>query len=379
MERNFAKINFIGFVSNAIFIFAIFFMALYLKEAGFSGAEIGLLTGLFSITAIFTYFSAGVVNDVLTTRGVIIAGLFMFAVFLVGISLTASFFALVLLFLIGSAGKDIVRRTLENAVLKTSSEKKGRRFGTFMFFLTVGSAAGLLSGAFLVGFLDFKTVFVILAALMALMILPAITLEKIPVAIVKLGEYKKDLLNKKTLLLSALLFLFAMHWGAEYTSYSLFLKEGLGLNIFLIGVYMSIPIAIYGITSIYFGGKLDKAANYKKIFVSGLFASGIGHILMVNTNLIFSFLFRVLHEIGDGMADVTRMFWVSLIFSQERIGGDYGAVLVIMMLGAFTGSVIFGPIGELLGYGAPLIISGTIVVAEALLIAAYLLLFRRKS
>ena len=378
MEKNFAKINFIGFVTNAAIFFVIFFMPIYLKQSGFNGFEIGFLMAIFSITAIFTYFAIGVVNDILTVKGVLILSLFLLAVFLLGVSTNVSFFALVLLFLVGSMGKDFIRRSLENVVLKITGNETGKKLGTFIFFLTMGTVAGLLTVSFIAGFLDFKSSFLILAGLMLLMILPVITLEKIPVFRSRLLEYKEDVFNKKTLLFSVLLFIFGLHWGAEHTSYSLYLQEGLGLGLFNIGIYMAIPIAFYAITGLYFGRKIDDAWSYKKLFIIGIFISGIGHFFMVNSDVLISFLFRVFHEIGDGLFEVTKMVWVSLLFSRERIGGSFGVVMTISMLGAFTGSLIFGPMGEALGYGVPLQISGIIITAEAVLIAAYFTFSRRK-
>lgn len=378
METNFARISIVGFITQAVAFFALFFMPIYLKGLGFDGLEIGILMGVFSITAIFTYFAVGYANDVLTVRGVLIISLLMLAVFLIGISLTASFFALIILFLIGSIGKDFVRRSLENTALKISEKEKGKKLGTFILIITLGTTVGLLVGSFIAGVLDFKAAFIALAVLMILTIIPVWGLKNIPVAKIKISEYKSEIFRKKTLLFSALLFIFGLHYGAEYTSYTLFLKESLGLSIFNIGIYMAIPIAIYAITAYYFGKKIDKAWDHKKLFVAGILMSGIGHYFMVTPDLLISFMFRVLHEIGDGLFEITKLIWVSLMFSREKIGGSFGFVMTITMLGAFVGSLVFGPLGESMGYGLPLQISGVIIVAEALLLGAYLFFIRRK-
>jgi MFS family permease len=234
----------------------------------------------------------------------------------------------------------------------------------------------LIGGALLV-YLAFGFTFALVAFLFLLLLIPISKLEKIPTANISMQVYSKEFLNLRTILFSVALFFFTLHWGAEHTSYGLYLSNSLHLNTFLMGAYISIPIFFLGLFA-YFGGQwIDrKHISHRKIFIIGIFVSGLGQIMMVNPDVFISFGWRVFHEIGDGLFFVSQLVWVSLLFGQKSIGGNYGMVYTIMVLGAFAGALVFAPLGEAQGYGAPLVISGAILVIESFLIAGYFALRR---
>ncbi|UCD07335.1 MAG: hypothetical protein JSW41_05955, partial [Candidatus Aenigmatarchaeota archaeon] len=94
----------------------------------------------------------------------------------------------------------------------------------------------------------------------------------------------------------------------------------------------------------------------------GLIISGFAHILMTIPQVYISFVFRAIHEVGDGIAGVSLLFWIGRKFKESRLGGDSGIFFVIMTMGQFTGSIIYGPIGFTYGYSLPLIISGVVTI-----------------
>lgn len=186
----------------------------------------------------------------------------------------------------------------------------------------------------------------------------------------KLFEYKRDIFKKKVLLFMLSVFLFSLHYGAEMTSYSLFLKNNFNLDLGTMGLYMASAIVLLAVAQIYFGKKVQKGMNPKHVFYFGLLVSGIGHILFsIQSDVWISFIFRCIHEIGDGAMIFSIFYGIVKIFNIERIGGNSSIVSLTSILGVSIGSFIFGPLGEHFGYYLPLLITG------GTSILAFLLLF----
>ena len=86
--------------------------------------------------------------------------------------------------------------------------------------------------------------------------------------------------------------------------------------------------------------------------------TSIGHIVMTNSLVEFSLAGRIIHEIGDAILFVFLYFGISELFPLERIGGNTSLLHLTQIVGGFAGALVFGPLGESIGYHWPLIISG---------------------
>lgn len=183
-------------------------------------------------------------------------------------------------------------------------------------------------------------------------------LRPISVERTRLIQYERDFLHPNNLLLAVILFLFTTHWGAETTSYGLFLRNVLELSEISMGLYTAFAVVFLGIAAFIFGNRIDHRTDFKKLFILGLLVSGSAHVLMTIPQTYISFMFRAIHEVGDGIAEVSVLFWIGRKFRQSRLGGDSGIFYVIMTLRQFTGAMVYGPTGFAYGYSVPLVISG---------------------
>jgi MFS family permease len=366
------EINTIAFSMGAVSAFMTFFIPVFLAEQGLSGVEIGLLVGIGLIAALFASVPAGIISDRFSGRIAFAASIGMIAFFVAGLNFASGFLGFLLLFVILGIGKETTSRFLEIFTLKAESERDGKKFGSFNLFRFVGSGVGTLLGGIAIGVFSFATAFNAIAALLLLLLIPAFLLKETPKVKATLLEYGRDFLRIKNILFAALLFLFTFHWGAEATAYGLFLKNYLGLNATMSGLYISIPVFFLGAFSFLAGSLVDRKLDYRKLFILGIILSGVGHILMVNPNVFASLFWRIVHEAGDGLFFVTQLVWISLLFKKERIGGNYGIMFTIMTLGAFAGAVVSGPLGETTRYALPLTVSGAILLLEAFALAAYI-------
>ena len=362
--------NSLNFVKNFLVSFTFFFLPLLLFDWGFNGLQIGILMSMFTLVSLFSSFPIGVINDRLSIKYVIITGMLLESVFFAGLYLFRDFLLILPFFVAGALGGNMVDTSIRSLTFKVlGSEKKGRKLGIYQLASSGGFGAGIVLGGFLLYAYSFSGVMLISAAAFLVMALVSYIITESKAEKFPLSDYKSIILKKSTGIFLLPLFLFGIHWGAEHTSYALFLRQDFGLDLISLGLYMGIPIVILGFTSLMIGKRIDSGGSHKKSFFIGLILSGAGHIMMVFPPVTLSFAFRVLHEIGDAMAAVCYNLSFSKIFKVERISGETGAAYTIITFGAVLGALIFGPLGYAYGFMWPLVISGV------LSIVAFLILF----
>jgi MFS family permease len=348
-----------------------FFLPLMLFDMGLSGLQIGLLMSLVTIVSFFSSFPIGVINDRLSTKYVILMGMLLEASFFLGLASTSGFASLFVFFAIGSLGGSMIDMSIRSMIFKRAEESvRGRKLGLYQCVSSGGFGAGTALGGTLLYLMDFRGALMLSAASFVLMgaasfLITDTARERFP-----LHEYKKTIFRRSTALFFLPLFIFGLHWGAEHTSYALFLRQSLGLDYVLSGLYMGIPVIMLGLVSLFVGKRIDTSGSAKKTFIIGFLASGAGHILMTVNNVPLSFSFRVMHEIGDGLAGVCYLVIFAKMFKKESIAGETGAASAVMMFGAALGAVIFGQVGYAFGFSWPLIASGVLSIASVAIILA---------
>ncbi len=162
------------------------------------------------------------------------------------------------------------------------------------------------------------------------------------------------------LFFAAWLFLFCLHWGAETTSYGLFLKERLGLTPQGMGWYMATEFAVLAITAYWYGRSWYGRLSSLSLLSLALVTSGLGHILMTIPNVGLSLAWRLVHGFGDALIMMEIYTTIARLFHVDRIGGHSSLINLVSVGGSFAGALIFGPLGAAYGYQWPLIISGCI-------------------
>ncbi len=365
-ESGTRTLNWIVFVQSLLWSMTFFFIPLMLADMGLEGLEIGALFSVLTVMTILASFPMGAINDRRGVRTAIAIGLLMLSAYYFLLASAAGFWLLLPVFILGGLASNMVSLSAINMVYKSMGFfDGGRKFGLYQLAVELGSGAGLLIGGVLLFGFDFRLVLLATSAVFLLVFAASLSLPKTGKVKVQLSLYKDMLLKGKFWLLMVPLLLFGMHWGAEQTSYALFLKDFFGLGMLASGLYMGIPILALGIFAYMSGIHMDREAKLGKkssMLFLGLLISGAGHILMAVPSVYISFIFRIIHEMGDAFVMVSLGVLFASVFPRKAIAGDVGITRVVVVLGSAIGSVLFGYAGFALGFEWPFILSGAITL-----------------
>jgi hypothetical protein len=216
--------------------------------------------------------------------------------------------------------------------------------------------------SFYSGFRALLAVFAVMTALSALALL-GFGGEKFSVVTVR--EYRSSVFNKKTLAFSAFLFILALHWGVEGTVYSPFLRARFGLNDLAVALYMALAYLGLAFSSLAVSRLEFHPRRNRTLLLLGIALSGLGLAFMVQDDVRLSFLFRFLHESGDGLLGALVLLTISRLFEKRLIGGSAGILMAFQTTGLMTGALVFSSIGFRAGLQYPFYIAGALLAANA--------------
>ena len=344
---------------------ATFYLPVFLdEELNFNGTQIGLLFAIQAVAGVLAILPAGLGNDRITSRTLVCASLIFLCAGFVLMGLVETFWLFVAVCFVYTASTHLFRMSLDVQVLKTDTgENTGARIGLYQAFRFGGIGIGTVLAGYLLEVIDFNQSFFIAAIICLLLIIPARLLSPTPVAKQTFADYKADFSKPRIIFFAIWLMLFATHWGAEFTSYGLFLRNDFEFSMSQMGWYMSGEFAAIFITTLFLGKRLKGNGWLIPATIFGLALSGIGHIGMVFKPIAFSFTMRTMHGIGDGLIFLVFYVGIAKLFKVERLGGNAGLLNLATMVGLVIGALIYGPLGEKWGYGVPMWVSGILILA----------------
>jgi MFS family permease len=185
-----------------------------------------------------------------------------------------------------------------------------------------------------------------------------------------ISEYKKDLKNKKFLLIFAGYFFLALHFGAEDTSHALFLQKTVGLDFQQMGLVFLWIMAVIMAFTLVATKALDSGKKTRAVLLAGLVASGIGNIMYLWAFSMPMVLFsRLVHEAGDAFAILSIKAVVPDLTRMKRVGGVFGTLTFASYTGSMAGSFISGVSADIWGYAMPFALTGGALFVTALIFA----------
>lgn len=360
-------IHFINFSRKLTVNSLLFLIPLYFLNLRLSGWEIGLVISFYAAAPLLFSFFIGWLNDRFYIRTTVRVALLLQCLLflLLGFAHNVFFFAPIFLFLgIANNAIDMSMNSLyykDEAVID-----QNKKYGIYNFWLAFGIALGTLVGGLFIGVSSFSLLFIIYALLLGGILVPTKYLDEKKFGAVDMKDYKLELINTKTILFAVMIFTLSLHWGVEGTVYSPFLREFLLLERYQIALFISIPLFALAFASYAMSLRKYHPVANRNFFLVAMFLSGAGHFLMVNRIVPISFLFRILHEIGDGILGVLVVLYISRLFQRQSIGGSSGMLMTIMVSGHLVGALVFSSLGYRFGLHYPFLISGLILILNSL-------------
>jgi MFS family permease len=353
--------------SRKLTINAVFFLVpLYFLRIGFEGWQIGLVTSFYAFAPLLFSFPTGWLNDRVSIREVIHAALALLSLLFFLMSRVHQFLPMAFIFLFLGLANNALDVSINNFYYKDETHiDQNKKYSRLVFWQSLGSAAGPFLGGIVIATWNFPTLFIIFAFFLIILQVVVRPLNRVRFEVIPLKVYRTNLLNKKTILFSIMIFVVGLHWGVEGTVYSPFLKKYFNLTTFDVSLYISLSLLALAFSSFFVGLiKHDIRVN-KKLFLFSMLLSGSGLILMVNPSLSLSFLFRVIHEIGDGFLGALVVLFISRLFQRASIGGSSAILLAVMTLGHMVGALVFSAMGFHFGLMYPFLVAGLLLVANA--------------
>jgi len=326
--------------------------------------------GTFTLTGLLFSFMIGVISDSIKQKYLLLIGVILFFIFCFGLTKTTTFGFLLALFAFGGLANVIIVRTTETLVLKSTDRKnKGKKLSIYHVFRTLPFVIGIVIGGYLIQTQGFIFLFKISAILCAGVLIPVLWIKDTKLFHSPIVSYFKDLKRRKVFYFCLTIFIFGLHFGAEQTAYSPFLKINLGLDIIHSAYYMGAVVIFLLISTLVTGKLIDKGVSGVKILSYSMLLSGVGSVLSAITTYVpFSIIGRMIHDIGDGAFILSISTGVVSLFDKERMGGNAGFIHMITIISTVVGALIFGPIGFSYGYHIPHIISGLLSIIAFVMI-----------
>jgi MFS family permease len=349
----------------------LFFWGVYFTQINLTGVEQGILLAIYPAMAILTVIPAGFMNDRVYPRTLIAIGYLMMALQYQGLTRYDSFYALTIIFILGSIGTNLTKLSIDSFFYKTGDSKKNKQIGSYVGTYLFGSGLGVILGGFLLEKIPFTSLFQIVSVIAGLAaILSVFLLPHTETFHFDLKHYKKDLKKPSILIFVTMIFLWAIHMASEVTSYGLFLRENLGLSYKGMGLYMGVAILSMTLWARYASWLVHHKTPIRNILFSGLALSAIGHFIQTIPRVDISIIGRFIHEAGDAFMFVFLYYGIRNLFPAKRAGGNAGVVRFMQNIALIGGALIFAPLGKTYGNPSTLIIASSFSLV-ALMIGYY--------
>ncbi len=360
------RVHALNFVRTMAVTTVAFLAPLRFLELGFDGVGIGLIVALFAAAPMVFSFPTGWLNDRVSMKAVMGAALLAMSAAFIALGIVRSVAPMAAVFLLLGVANNAFNVSINSLYFKDGTETDpNRKYGRYVGWLSLGPPAGLLLGSFVARIAGFRTLLGIMAALTFVAAAGVRGLGEERFTAVTIRDYRFSVFNKRTLLFSAFLVLMALHWGTELTVYGPFLRTRLGLSdsgvaLYMAGAYLALASAAFLVGRL----KFDPVRN-RRLFLAGMTISGLGLILMTVGDLRLSFLFRFIHEGGDGLMGTFAILTISRLFETKTIGGSAGILMALQTTGHMAGSFLFSWMGFRAGLQVPMIVAGLVLLANA--------------
>lgn len=343
--RNFVRMTLANLLLFTSFYFLIPTLPLFVTELGGSPSQVGIVIGLFTLSAVVIRPFVGGLLDQIGRRPFVVYGLLLFALTMILYDWIAAIPILILLRIFHGVSWAASTTAIGTAVTDIIPPKRrGEGMGWFGLSMTVGMALGPMLGLWVLDTTSFDTLFLVTTALgLGAFVLALLT--KMPFE--RQGAKGKIVLFERSVLpMMILTFFLAVTYGG-ITSFLPLFAESIRVNagtfflIYAITLTVTRPIA----------GKLSDRYGEPVVLVPAV-------VLMILSLIVLSLAgglgavvaTAILYGVGFGSVQPILQAATIRLAPQHRKGVANASFFTAFDLGIGLGTVILGYVSQYLGY-----------------------------
>lgn len=372
--------NFILIMLVNLFVFISFQMLLptmpvYVQKLGATEDMVGLVIGIFTITAVALRPFSGRALDTRGRKIVYFFGLIIIILSTYAYNLAGTIAAILAVRLIHGVGWGIGTTAAGTVAADTIPKTRlGEGMGYYGITTVVAMATAPAIGLHLMTSYGFSTLFLISALLALLGMCIALFIEFRPVNPSVSGDppAKPALFEKEAYRPAIIIFFLTLTYGSIVTFIALYAVQ---FNIVNIGFFFT-AYALTLLVSRPFFGRLADKKGFDYAMIPGFFCTALTMIfLFFAQDIHFFLLAAVSYGIGFGASQPSLQAMAVFNVPPQRRGAANGTFMSGFDLGIGTGSIIWGFVAKVLGYSTMYLL-GVIPVVIALFL--YFLLGHKK-
>jgi MFS family permease len=380
--------DFIGLAISNLFLFISFQMLIptlpvYMEQQGGGELAIGMVIGVFTLSALITRPFAGKGLDTIGRRKILILGLIIFILCIMGYYLMTTVLLILLVRFIHGIGWGMTTTTYGTIVSDlVPAERRGEGMGYFGLSVNIAMAIGPLVGIWAINTYGFGTLFVISTGLA---LLPILVSRYISFPEVERVQSKTDdiqpsffagLLERNAFFPSLLVLLFTFSYGGIVSFITLFGKE---VGIENVGWFF-VANAFMLILTRPFAGILFDRKGHEWVLLPGIFFTITGlFILSYTETLSLLIIASLFYGAGFGAISPSLQAWTINRVAPNRRGAANGTFFSAFDLGIGLGAVFLGLVAKYTSYGMMYRFSIIFLLLFVVLYVFYLYKERREN
>lgn len=358
--RDFLLACFVTFFSFASFYLLLATLPVYIVHIGGGEAEVGLIIGVFSATALVLRPFVGQASDERGKRLFIVAGNLVLALATGLYSLARSVALLLGLRVFHGVGWAAGGTAISALVADLAPRsRRGEAMGYFGMFNNLAMAVGPALGVMVMNASGFEVLFAAAAALAVVALLLALPLREPARAARPPGTERGGVIERSALFPSLVLTLMAMTYGSIVSFVPIY---GASQGIENPGIFFTVYAAVL-IVARAFTGQISDRYGRPVVIVPGLGLAGAALWVLSTAAALPSFLLAaVLYGLAFAAVQPALMALVVDRAAPNRRGAAMGTFSTAMDLGIGSGSMIWGVVAQTAGFTAMYTASATVAV-----------------
>lgn len=368
--RNFIVISIINLLIFFSFQMLLPTLPIYIERLGGEKSVIGLINGIFVISAVAIRPFSGMLLDRLGRKKVFLVGLIIFILSVFSYSLFSVISIILLIRFIHGFGWGAAS-TASSTIASDNipKERFGEGMGYFSLTASLAMALAPMVGLSIVSKYDFNTLFMVSTVLAAIGFIIAI---KVKYKKIDVSEKKGALFEKMSITPSIIVFFVSITYGALVSFLPLYALErgvediGIFFTIYAVSLFVSRPI---------FGKIIDKI-GYDYAIIPGLIFLFISLGVLSNASSMPMFLLTgVMYGVGFGAVQSSLQTMAVAGVAPHRLGAANATFLTAFDCGIGLGSILFGVVSSSMGYSKMYIFASMSAVIAFIL---YFIIGRKK-